>query len=147
MTDLIKTNLEEMVEITIAGQTVVANKSLIHFLDLMKSEGIEIKDVNQLVFDYMKFIHMWKDFKTKSDQENSETDFEKELNKHIIAHTIKPKTQYAHQQQMKDGKTVLYPVYFFDRDNVHSMGVGGNYPIKECNFFVKTKRGDYVKIN
>jgi hypothetical protein len=79
-------------------------------------------------------------------QENGMNDFEKKLGKHIICHTIKPRTEYCNQQEKRNGKDVLYPVYYFTNDRVHSMAMGGNYPISDCNFFVKTTKGDYIKI-
>jgi hypothetical protein len=146
MTDQILYKEEAMVEITIGTETAEVAESLAHFHEVLKQNDIPVADINQLVYDYMKFISLFRDFKTMEAQENGMNDFEKKLGKHIICHTIKPKTEYCNQQEKRNGKDVLYPVYYFTSDRVHSMAVGGNYPISDCNFFVKTTKGDYVKI-
>lgn len=146
MTDLIKFREEKMVKITIADETAEVAESLYHFHETMKLSDIEIADINQLVFDFTKFISLWGDFKAMEKQENGQSEFEKKLGKHIICHTIKPRTEYANQQEKKNGKDIIYPVYYFTNDRVHSMAMGGNYPISDCNFFVQTNKGNYIKI-
>lgn len=146
MTDQIYHKEEKMVKITIGTETAEVAESLVHFHEIMKLNNMPIADLNQLVYDYMSFISLYRDFRAKDEQENAMNDFEKKLGKHIICHTIKPNTEYCHQQGKQNGKDVMYPVYYFTQDRVHSMGVGGNYPIKDCNFFIKTYQGNYIKI-
>ncbi len=135
-----------MKELTINGYTAGVSVEVYHFYEMMKNHGNEPADFNMLISDFTSFLRLWNDFKGMQDSEEKKSDFEKKLGTHIIAHTIKPRTQYAHQQEKRNGKNILYPIYYFDSERVHSMAMGGNYPISECNFFVKTRKGGYVKI-
>lgn len=146
MSDQIYHNEEKMVEITIGSETAEVAEGLAHFYEIMKLNDSPVEDINRLVYDYVKFISLFRDFKAMEEQENGQSDFEKKLNKHIICHTIKPRTEYCNQQEKRNGKDVLYPVYYFTNDRVHSMAMGGNYPISDCNFFVQTNKGNYIKI-
>lgn len=136
-----------MKELTINGQTAQVSDDLYFFFEMLKAMDREPDDFNQFVSDYQNFTSLWVNFKAMQKSDENKGEFEKKLDTHILAHTIKPRTQYAHQQEKKKGKNMLYPVYYFDSERVHSMAMGGNYPIKECNFFVKTRNGGYVKIN
>lgn len=138
--------MEEYKTLTIGEQTAEVSIEVYHFYEMLKNHGNEPESHNVLIFDFTTFMSLWDKFKGMKNSEEKKSDFEKELNTHIIAHTIKPRTQYAHQQEKKKGKNILYPVYYFDDKRVHSMAMGGNYPINECNFFVKTHNGGYVKI-
>ena len=135
-----------MIELTINGKTAEVAPEVHHFYEMMKSHGNEPEDFNELINDFTRFIRMWDDYKGMQESDKKKSDFEKRLDTHVIAHTIKPRTQYAHQQEKRKGKNVLYPVYYFDNERVHSMAMGGNYPINECNFYVKTRDGGYVKL-
>ena len=147
MSDTIQIREEKMKEITIGNDTVDVAESVYHFKKMMEFRDREIKDVNQLITDYSKFIDMWDNFKEMEKQADGESDFEKKLDKQILAHTIKPKTEYGHQQEKKNGKPILYPIYYFRNDGyLESMAPGGNYPIKDCNIFAKSSKGGYVKI-
>ena len=135
-------------KITIGNETVEADVSLYHFHEAMKFKGENCTptSINQLLNDFIKFLDMWSDYKEMINQKSKESDFEKKLERHILCMTIKPKTEYAHQQEKEKGKNILYPVYYFTKDTVHSMAMGGNYPIKDCNFYVKSSIGNYLKI-
>lgn len=136
-----------MRKLTINGHTAEVSEEIYFFYEMLKANKNEPKDFNQFVTDFQNFYSLWLKFKAMKSAEDKKEDFEKELENHIICHTIKPRTQYAHQQEKKNGNTLLYPVYYFDDNRVHSTAVGGNYPIKECNFFVKNLYGNWVKIN
>lgn len=136
-----------MKELTIEGHTAEVSEDVFHCYEMLKAMDREPENFNQFIFDFQNFTSLWDNFKAMQSSETKKSDFEKKLGTHIICHTIKPRTQYAHQQEKKKGKNMLYPVYYFDSERVHSMAMGGNYPIKECNFFVKTREGGYVKIN
>jgi hypothetical protein len=138
--------MEEMKKLTINGQTAEVSVEVYHFYEMMENHGTEFKDFNELINDFTGFLRLWNNFKARNESEEKKSEFEKKLNTHILVHTIKPRTQYAHQQEKKNGKNILYPVYYFDNVRVHSMAPGGNYPINECNFYVQTRKGDYVKI-
>jgi len=147
MSDTIQIREEKMKEITIGNDTVEIAESVYHFKMMMQFRDREIKDVNQLIWDYSKFIDMWDIFKEMKNQTGGESEFEKMLDRQILAHTIKPKTEYANQQEKRNGKPVLYPIYYFRNDGyLKSMAPGGNYPIKDCNIFVRSSKGNYVKI-
>jgi hypothetical protein len=146
MSDQIYHKEERMVEITIGTETAEVAEGLAHFYEIMKLNDCQVVDINQLVYDYVKFISMFSDFKAIQEQENGMNEFEKKVSKHIICHTIKPNTEYCNQQEKRNGKEVLYPVYYFTEDRVHSMAMGGNYPIADCRFFVKSAKGNYIKI-
>ena len=137
-----------MKQIKIKNGTIDLSDSLFYFIELMKAEGKDTTDINQMVNDYMNFMSLWNNFKERKTKAAGESEFEKKLNTQILVHTIKPKTKYANQQEMKNGKPVLYPIYFF-RENrrLESMAIGGNYPIEDCNIFVKSNKGNYIKIN
>ncbi len=136
-----------MKSLTINGHTAEVSEEIYFFYEMLKANDQEPKDFNQFLTDFQDFYRLWRDFKAMKSAEEKKDDFEKKLEIHIICHTIKPRTQYAHQQEKRKGKSLLYPVFYFDNDRVHSTAVGGNYPIKECNFFVKSIYGDWVKIN
>lgn len=136
-----------MKKITINGHTAEVSEDVYFFYQMLKAMDREPNDFNEFVSDLQNFTRLWDQFKAMKESDEKKSAFEEKLNTHIIAHTIKPRTQYANQQEKKNGKNMLYPVYYFDRERVHSMAMGGNYPIKECNFFVKTRDGGYVKIN
>lgn len=138
--------MEEFKELTINGKTAEVSIEVYHFYEMLKNHGNEPSDFNELIFDFTKFLSLWDQFKGMNDSVERKTEFEKNLKTHILCHTIKPRTQYAHQQEKRNKKDILYPVYYFDEKRVHSMAMGGNYPINECNFFVKTRSGGYVKI-
>ncbi len=147
MNDTIQIKEEKMKVITIGNDIVNVSESVYHFKQMMEFRDRKIKDVNQLITDYSKFIDMWDNFKEMEKQADGESDFEKKLDKQILAHTIKPKTEYGHQQEKKNGKPILYPIYYFRNDGyLESMAAGGNYPIKDCNIFAKSNKGGYVKI-
>ncbi len=138
--------MQETKKLTINGQTADVSYDVFHFYQMLKNHGDEPKDFNQFISDFTKFMSLWNHFKGMKATEEKKSEFEQKLDTHILAHTIKPRTQYAHQQEKKGNKNVLYPVYFFDEKNVHSMAIGGNYPINECIFWVKTRNGGYVKL-
>lgn len=146
--EIITITENKTVSITIDNEKIDVDESVYLFKRLMELRNRKIENVNQLINDYLKFIDLWDNFKEMEKQADGESDFEKELDKQILAHTIKPKTEYAHQQEMKNGKPVLYPIYYFRNDGrLESMAPGGNYPIKDCNIFAKSNKGGYVKIN
>lgn len=132
--------------LTINGKTAKVSIAVYHFYEMLKNHGDEPADFNELIYDFTKYMSLWNQYKGMESSKEKKNEFEKTLDTHIIAHTIKPRTQYAHQQEKQNGKDMLYPVYYFDDKRVHSMAMGGNYPINECNFFVKTRNGGYVKI-
>jgi hypothetical protein len=124
---------DEMVEITINGKTIMVNKMIFHFIELLKLHDEDILNVTEIVNNFSSFLECWDDFK------KSKKDFtynNKHLQRFNLFHTIKPKTQYCHQQDMKNGKPVLYPVYRISNGTVYSMASGGNYPLKECELYL-----------
>ena len=147
MSDTIQIIENKMKEITIGNDTFDVSESVYHFMKMMEFRDKEITDVNQLISDYSKFMDMWNDFKEMKKQTDGESEFEKKLNRQILVHTIKPKTEYANQQEKRNGKNIMYPIYYFGNNGrLESTAMGGNYPIKDCNIFVKSNKGDYVKI-
>ena len=123
-----------MKELTIGNKTAEVSIEVYHFYEMMKDHGAEPKDINELITDFTQFLRLWDQFKGMNDSENKKDEFEQKLTTHILCHTIKPRTKYAHQQEKKNGKNIIYPIYYFDEQRVHSMAMGGNYPINECNF-------------
>lgn len=138
--------MEATKELTINGKTAEVATEVYHFYQMLKNHGDEPTDFNELISDFTKYMSLWNQYKGMEDSAESKDEFEKKLDTHILVHTIKPRTQYANQQEKRNGKNVLYPVYYFDDKRVHSMAMGGNYPINECHFYVKTRNGGYVKI-
>lgn len=138
--------MEQTKELTLDGKTAEVSMDVYYFYEMLKHHGDEPKNFDDLIYGFTNFIRLWDDYKGMKASEENKTEFEKKLDTHILAHTIKPRTQYAHQQEKRKGKNMLYPIYYFDEQRVHSMAMGGNYPIKECNFYVKTRNGGYVKL-
>jgi len=137
----------EMKELIIENRTFEVSESVYHFYFMMQTMDREIKDANQLISDYLKFIDLWDNYKIMKNQSENESEFEKKIAKHILVHTIKPRTEYANQQEKRNGKNILYPIYSFGTNGqLRSMAPGGNYPIKDCNIFVKSDKGGYIKI-
>lgn len=136
-----------MKDLTINGHSAQVSDEIFYFYEMLKAVDNEPTDFNEFITDFQNFYRLWNTFKALKTSEEMKSEIEKKLSNHILVHTIKPKTQYAHHQEKKNGQNMLYPVYYFDNERVHSMAMGGNYPIKECNFFVRTKNGGYVKIN
>jgi hypothetical protein len=130
---------DEMVTITTNGQTIEVNKMVYHFIELVKSHGEGTSDITDIINNFQSFLDYWEDFK------RSKKDFSYE-NKHLqrfnLFHIIKPKTKYAHQQEKRNGKPLLYPIYRISNGTVYSMACGGNYPLKDCIIYV----GDGTKI-
>jgi hypothetical protein len=124
-----ETNNEKMVEITTNGETIHVSKMIFHFIEFLKSHGDDISDISMIINEFQSFIDYWEDFK-KSKKDSSYNN--KHLQRFNLFHTIKPKTEYAHQQELKNGKAMLYPIYRISNGTVYSMASGGNYPLKDC---------------
>ena len=124
--------IDEMVKITTNGQPIEVNKTVYHFIELLKSKGDDVSDITALINNFISFLDYWEDFK-KSKKDSSYDN--KHLQRFNLFHTIKPKTEYAHQQEHRNGKPLLYPIYRISNGTVYSMACGGNYPIKDCNIY------------
>lgn len=128
-------------------EVVECHDSLYHFSKMMESMGRDFSGFNELVFDFQKFISMWDAYQERGLIEESKSDYEKKMSSHLLAHTIKPRTKYANQQEKRNGKPILYPIYYFREDGrLESGALGCNYPVKDCNIYVKNNRGTYIKI-
>ena len=122
--------IDEMVKITTTnGKTIEVHKMVYHFIELLKSNDENVTDLSGIVNNFISFLDYWEDFK-KSKKDSTYDN--KHLTRFNLFHTIKPKTEYANQQEIRDGKPVLYPIYRILEGTVYSMACGGNYPIKDC---------------
>ena len=135
-----------MTKITIGKDTVEVSEEVYLFYSFLKNCDRLPKSINELISDYQNFIGLWDNFKAIENRKANDSDFEKSLQNHILCHTIKPKTEYAHQQDFEGGQPVLYPIYSFNGNRLESMAMGGNYPIKDCHIYVKANNGKYIKI-
>jgi hypothetical protein len=124
---------DEMVEITTNGQTIQVNKMIFHFIEFLKLHGDDVSDITTIINKFQSFLDYWEDFK-KSEKEATYNN--KHLQRFNLFHTIKPKTEYAHQQQIQNGKPLLYPIYRITNGTVYSMASGGNYPLKDCILYL-----------
>jgi len=120
---------DEMVKITTNGQTVEVNNIVYHFIELLKLNGEDVSDLTTVINNFISFLDYWEDFK-KSKKDSTYDN--KHLQRFNLFHTIKPKTEYAHQQEMRNGKPLLYPIYRISNGTVYSMACGGNYPLQDC---------------
>ena len=120
---------DEMVKITTNGQTVEVNNIVYNFIELLKLNGEDVSDLTTVINNFISFLDYWEDFK-KSKKDSTYDN--KHLQRFNLFHTIKPKTEYAHQQEMRNGKPLLYPIYRISNGTVYSMACGGNYPLQDC---------------
>jgi len=120
---------DKMVKITTNGQTIEVHDILYHFIELLKLNGDNVSDISEIINDFQSYLDYWADFK-KSKKDSTYDN--KHLQRFNLFHTIKPKTEYAHQQEMRNGKPVLYPIYRISNGTVYSMACGGNYPLRDC---------------
>jgi hypothetical protein len=130
---------DEMVTIKTGGVTLEVNKMVFHFIELLRMHGEDVSNITSVINNFQSFLDYWEDFK------KSKKDFtydNKHLHRFNLFHSIKPKTEYAHQQEFKNGKPLLYPIYRISNGTVYSMACGGNYPLKDCIIYV----GDGSKI-
>jgi hypothetical protein len=123
---------DEMVKITANGQPIEVNKTVYHFIELLKSNGEDVSDLTSVINNFISFLDYWEDFKKSKKDPSYDNEHLQRFN---LFHTIKPKTEYAYQQEMKNGKPILYPIYRISNGTVHSMACGGNYPIEDCNIY------------
>lgn len=131
---------DEMIEITSNGQTFLVNKMIFHFIEFLKLHGEDTSDITTIINEFQSFLDYWEDFKRSKKESTYDN---KHLQRFNLFHTIKPKTEYTHQQEMKNGKPMLYPIYRITNGTVYSMASGGNYPLKDCNLFI----GDGITIS
>ena len=123
---------DEMVEIITNERTIQVNKMVYHFIELLKLHGEDTSDISTIIREFQSFLDYWEDFKkSKKDSTYNNT----HLQRFNLFHTIKPKTEYAHQQEMKNGKPMLYPIYRIKNSTIYSMASGGNYPLKDCRIY------------
>jgi hypothetical protein len=120
---------EEMVKITTNGQTIQVNKMIFHFIEFLKLYGDDVSDISTIISEFQSFLDYWEDFKNSKKEATYNN---KHLQRFNLFHTIKPKTEYAHQQDFRNGKPTLYPIYRITNGTVYSMACGGNYPLKDC---------------
>jgi hypothetical protein len=106
---------------------------IFHFIELLKLLDEDVSNISEIINNFSSFRDYWKDF---NESKKETTYYNKHLQRFNLFHTIKPKTQYYHQQDMKNGKPVLYPVYRIQNGTVYSMASGGNYPIDECKLYI-----------
>jgi hypothetical protein len=123
----------EMVQITSNGETFEVDKMLYHFIEFLKLHGDDISNISNIVNEFQSFLEYWDDFKKSKRNPTYES---KNLNRFNLFHTIKPNTEYANQQDYKEGKPMLYPVYRIERNTVYSQASGGNYPLVDCIIYV-----------
>jgi hypothetical protein len=124
---------DEMVTITTNGKTIKVNKMLFHFIEFLKLHGEDVSDITTIINEFQSFIDYREDFK-KSKKEATYDN--KHLQRFNLFHTIKPKTEYAHQQDYKNGKPTIYPIYRISNGTVYSMASGGNYPLEDCILYL-----------
>jgi len=120
---------DEMVKITTNGQTVEVHDILYHFIELLKLNGDDVSNISEIINNFQCFLDYWADFK-KSKKDSTYDN--KHLQRFNLFHTIKPKTEYAYQQELRNGKPILYPIYRISNGTVYSMASGGNYPLRDC---------------
>ena len=121
---------DEMIEITLdGGKKIEVNKMIWHFIELLKIHDDAIPDITTIINEFSSFLDYWNDFRMSIKDAAYEN---KHLQRFNLFHTIKPKTEYAHQQDFKEGKALLYPVYRISNGTVYSMACGGNYPLEDC---------------
>ena len=116
------------------GHNFQVSKSVHLFVEFLKEMGEDVSNIDDVINAMQPFLTCWHDYKksifdSQFDNPN--------LKKFALFHTIKTGTQYAHQQKKVDGKPVVYPISGISNGEVHSTAVGGDYPIKDCNFFTK----------
>jgi hypothetical protein len=119
-----------MYEMTQDGQTFEVGKSLYLFIEFMKEMGHDVSNIDEVINQMQPFLTCWEDYKQSLDDAKFENP---SIKKFALFHQIKPNSKYAHQQK----KGILYAISRISQDTVHSTAVGGNYPVKDCNFFVK----------
>ena len=123
---------QQMAEITTNGEKILVDKTIYHFIEFLKAHGEDVSDITIIINEFQSFINYWEDFK-KSKIEPTYNN--KHLQRFNLFHTIKPKTEYAHQQEFNKGKALLYPIYRISNGTVYSMACGGNYPLKDCAIY------------
>jgi len=124
---------DKMVKITTNGQTIEVHDILYHFIELLKLNGDNVSDISEIINDFQSYLDYWADFK-KSKKDSTYDN--KHLQRFNLFHTIKPKTEYAYQQELRNGKPILYPIYRISNGTVFSMACGGNYPLRDCVLYI-----------
>jgi len=133
---------DEMIEITLdGGKKIEVNKMIWYFIELLKIHDDAIPDITTIINEFSSFLDYWDDFRMSKKDATYEN---KHLQRFNLFHTIKPKTEYAHQQDFKEGKALLYPVYRISNGTVYSMACGGNYPLEDC--IIYTRDGKTIEI-
>ena len=124
-----ETATRQMVEITTNGEKILVDKEIYHFVEFLKAHGEDVTDITNIINEYQPFLNYWEDFKNSKIEPTYNN---KHLQRFNLFHTIKPKTEYANQQDFKNGKPILYPIYRISNGTVYSMACGVKYPLKDC---------------
>ena len=109
----------------------------------MKLSGKKTESIQSIVSELKDFNNCLDQFQRDRKEKKYDTSNFQRFN---LFHTIKPKSEYYHQQGFDDKKKpLLYPIFKIDKETVYSEAIGIEYPIKDCNLY--THDGiNYIKI-
>lgn len=134
------TNATEAV--TLNGESYEVSKEMYHFIELYKlrnpDEAFGLHKIMNEYISFMNYLDAFEESKKEPTYKNEH------LQTFALFHTIKPNTQYHPQQEHKEDKPVLYPVFkVLSNGWLKSMCAGTNYPIWECELYVRDNEGLY----